>query len=165
MKYRLFWVMALSALVATTSYAKCEFLPDIQADVEVGFCVAVVLGSSEARVSSRDFGASGDKSYPAYKEGSSLSGTLLSVRVRKSHVVSGNPRSDPWPNEMRKWLRSWAPGQGRDLFVAKPPSEVCPGELYSNLRVVTGGACCDVLPYADECLLPSSLTRVGIVSR
>jgi hypothetical protein len=157
---RFFWVIALAALVSTSSNAKCVYRPDIQADVVVDSCAAVTFGPSNMRLS---FGVSEvdlGNSSPVYKAGSSFSGTFLSATVKKSHVVPHDPMSLP-----HDWLRLWTPGQMRALFVAKPPSEACPKFLFTTLTVMTAETCCDLLPFVDQCLVPSAVTRVVIISK
>jgi hypothetical protein len=141
-------LLALAAMISADCYAKCVFAPHIQSDVEVWSCVAATFGASNSNF--YDFSR-------LYERNASFSGTLLSVKVKKSHFVWDDPK-----DHRTNGFHPWAAGQVHTLFVDRPVDAVCPTSLPSTMTVLTMDDCCDVLPRKGLCLVPAA--RVVIVS-
>jgi hypothetical protein len=138
-------------LVSTDCSAKCaQYDPyvHIQADVQVWACIASTFAAVDTQF--YDWG-------PLYEHGGSLSGTVLSIEVQRSHVVRDRPE------DRGRSAHPWQPGVLLTVFVAESAGHVCPGSLPSKLTIITREECCDTLPKRGECLVP--LQKVVVVSR
>ena len=145
----------LAALsVAGSASAKCVYRPHIEAEVLVTSCQSVVFGASKASFAGFNLGGS-----PLYKEGSTLSGTFLSVTVQKSWFVWSD-----LPDHRTNGLHTWNKGKAHSLFIAEPAGSTCAVTLPITLKVITTDVCCDTLPRHDECLVPKSVIRVKLAS-
>jgi hypothetical protein len=144
--------VTIGLIIASNSFAKCVYRPHVAADVLVTSCESVVFGASSSI--STDFDPGGS---PLYKEGNTLSGTFMAVTVKKSWFV--------WtdlPDHRTNGFNTWAKGETRSLFIAAPWSSTCPKALPATLKVVTTDVCCDMFPLRDECLVPTSVSRVNL---
>ena len=85
------YILVVSNFVAADCIAKCSNYPwksHVESDVEVWSCVAITLGGSGSRFCDLA---------PMYQTGATLSGTLLSIEVKRSRVPEAgdlevNPR-------------------------------------------------------------------------
>lgn len=150
-RYAMFLV-ALS--VAGGASAKCVYRPHIEAEVLVTSCESVLFGASTSSFAGFNPGGS-----PLYKEGSTLSGTFLSVTVQKSRFVWSD-----LPDHRTNGFHTWGKGEVHSLFIAEPAGSTCALTLPTTLKVITTDVCCDMFPRHDECLVPESVIRVKLVS-
>jgi hypothetical protein len=155
MRRRFASILLLSVILADNVTAKCVFAPNIRANVLVQSCVAVTFAPSSLGI---EF-TKGDL-VPWYKKESSYSGTLISVKVKNAKFVWDNSEK-----HLANGFRVWAYEQTLTLFVAKSVDETCPAALGDLITVETDRYCCDKLPLADRCLVPSSLISVIELSK
>jgi hypothetical protein len=144
--------LILTNLAAAVGQAKCAGFPlrsHVEATVEVRSCVAVTLNRSDSQF--YDMG-------PMYQDLATLTGTLLGVEVKRSHLVREDPKIG-WGDEAHRWKA----GEGKALFIAMPAGETCPKSLPSELSVSFRERCCDVLPMKGACLVPGSIYVVELV--
>ena len=152
---RVLMCSALVAGVCGSTHANCPVPPAISAVVKVESCVGVTFEASESRWG---FGADPQ---PLYQKGARFAGTLISAIVQTSHIDSQHRHLGSY---LKLHVASWAPGSIKSLFVRVPASEACPKNLPSTITVtaVNIGGCCDVLPGADVCLIPTSVEWVEL---
>jgi hypothetical protein len=148
-------LIALSAFIAYSANAKCIFTDPLkQADVIVYTCEGVTFSSSNSQIS-----LFGEKSFPAYMEGASYSGTLITASVKKSWFI--------WEENEKhitKDLDVWPAEKSLLLFVDGDSNVVCPKQLSETIRIQTTRRCCDVLPARGRCLIPGAIEIVTVVS-
>ena len=145
-------VLVLVNVVAAECEAKCAGFPlrsHVEATVEVRSCVAVTFNRSDSKL--YDMG-------PMYQEGATLSGALLSVVVKRSHLVKEDLKIG-WGDEAHRWKS----GDASTVFVAAPVADVCPKSLPSDITVSFRERCCDVFPMSGNCLVPGSINVVELV--
>jgi hypothetical protein len=153
MRYLIIVGLALGNLGAEACDAKCAGFPlrsHVEATVEVSSCVAVTLGGSDSKI----YGIG--RMYP---EHGSLSGSLLGVEVKKSHLVRDDPNSGSGVD-----AHQWKRGEQKTVFVAAPIRNVCPKSLPSTMTVSFREQCCDVVPTNGNCLVPGSVYVVEVVN-
>lgn len=145
------FVSLMGLCLANFTEAKCVQHPEIRATVTVEACVGASFAASHSKI---QVGAG--EPWALYKEGDSISGTLITVSVQASHFVwtnSSERSTNGWQN--------WSKGQLRSLFVRAPSVEVCPKVLPATVAVQTEQICCDSSGW--ECLLPRTVALVNIV--
>jgi hypothetical protein len=122
--------------------------PQVRAQVTVGSCVAATFGSSHIQMAFPPKGL-----IPLYKLDASYSGVILVVEVKTSELATQS--NDP---DDVAYLREWAAGLRKELFVRGSIDEVCPPAVYGTITVTTddGWLCCDRLPWEGRCLIPST---------
>ena len=151
MRHQFFLSLVLSVALVNGSYGKCIFAPKLRASVTAQSCVAVTFGPSNLSIEfPKGLGR-------LYQEGSSYSGTLLSVTVNKSRYIW-----DAGEKRETNGFHVWAPKQSRTLFIAKSVDEVCPAKYNDTITVERDRYCCDVLPAREQCLVPGSIEIVSL---
>lgn len=150
LKQLMLCAVAVTTLVEETAAARCIAPPpQVRADVTVGSCVSVTFGSSHSQIPFPPKGL-----IPLYKAGARYSGVILVAQVKTSALAAQS--NDP---DDVAYLREWATGVTKELFVQGSIDEVCPPAVYRTLTVTTdpGWLCCDVLPWEGRCLVPSTM--------
>jgi hypothetical protein len=152
MCHRFFLVPFLSVILVSNGSAKCIFAPTLRANVSVHSCVAVTFQPSDLGIEI----VKGNTSR-LYQDGSSYSGTLLSVTVKSSRFVW-----DVGEKHETNGFHVWTPRESRTLFIAKSADVVCPAKYNDTITVETDRYCCDVLPLREKCLVPGSVDAVSL---
>jgi hypothetical protein len=148
------FVVLLSALLVNQADAKCVYHPEIRSSVTIDRCVAVTFGAADVKYT---FGSPQFDPWPLNKPGDTLSGTLLTVSIKKSHFT--------WSDAMGHYtngMHLWKKGESYNLFVRAPPSNVCPPVLPADHTVQSLHVCCDSGGW--ECLLPPTIPLVTLVT-
>ena len=151
LKQLMLCAVAVTTLAEETAEARCIAPPpQVRAEVTVRSCVSVTFGSSHIQI---EWPPPPERLVPLYKADASYSGVILVVQVKTSALAS--PENDP---DDVAYLREWAAGASKELFVRGSIDQVCPTTLYGTLTVTTdpGWFCCDVLPWEGRCLVPST---------
>ena len=149
--------VAVTTFVEGTAEARCIAPPpQVRADVTVGSCVSVTFGSSQIQM---EWPPPPKRLVPLYKAGASYSGVILVVHVKTSTLAS--KANDP---DDLTYLREWAAGDTKELFVRGSIDQICSTTLYGTLTVTTdpGRFCCDTLPWEGRCLVPSTTQIVTV---
>ena len=152
LKQLMLCAVAITTLVETTAEARCIAPPpQVRADVTVGSCVSVTFGSSHIQI---EWPPPPKRLVPLYTADASYSGVILVVHVKTSALAS--QENDP---DDAAYLREWAAGATKEVFVSGSIDQVCPTTLYGTLTVTTdpGWLCCDTLPWDGRCLVPSTM--------
>jgi hypothetical protein len=154
MKTRALFVVLLSAVLVEPAESKCAYHPEIGAEVTIYRCVAVTFSAADVRYT---FGPPGSQedAWPMNNSGDALSGTLLTVSVKRAHYV--------WKDSMGHYtggMPLWKKGESQTLFANAQPSGVCPQILPADVSVETLWVCCDSGGW--ECLLPPTMPLVRI---
>jgi hypothetical protein len=149
LKQLLTCTVAVTTFVAEVSEARCIAPPpQVRAQVTVRSCVAATFGSSRTQIQFPPKGL-----IPLYKAGARYSGVILVVEVRTSALAAQSKDPDD-----AAYLRDWAAGLTKELFVQGSIDAVCPPAVYGTITVTTdpGWLCCDTLPWDGRCLIPST---------
>jgi len=158
MTLRAIYVTILSAALVQSAQARCAYHPEILATVTVRGCVAVTFGATDSKWTwGPEHALNGVDTWPMYRAGDKLSGTLLTVIVKKSRFIWADGRT---PND----ARLWAKGESRNLFLQEDPTDVCPAVLPTDTTVQSQPVCCDTAPGGWECLLPRNIALVKVVA-
>ena len=139
-------------MVTAECDAKCAGFPlrsHVEATVAVRSCVAVTFNRSDSTI--YDMG-------PMYQAGATLSGALLGVVVKRSHLVKEDPKTG-WGDD----AYGWKAGDASTVFVAATVADVCHKSLPSDITVSFRELCCDTFPARGNCLVPGSIKVVEVI--
>ena len=95
---------------------------------------------------------------PMYQAGATLSGALLGVVVKRSHLVKEDPKTG-WGDDAYRWKA----GDASTVFVAATVADVCHKSLPSDITVSFRELCCDTFPARGNCLVPGSIKVVEVI--
>jgi len=150
-----FWTIILSITLVHGGYAKCIFEPKQRAKVIVQSCVAATFWPSDLIIDFPD-----NRSGRYYEQGTSYSGSLLSVSVAEDKFVW-----DAGDEHRTNGFHPWKRHDSLTLFVALPVNQACPAKFDEMITVDTDRYCCDVLPVRARCLVPNGIIPVNLVTK
>jgi hypothetical protein len=148
----------LGVALAQPASARCAYHPETLATVTVQSCVAVTFGATDSKWTwGPQYSLNGEDTWPMYRAGDNLSGTLLTVSVKKSRFIFTDGH---WRNGTHRWAK----GEIRNLFLKEDAAKVCPAVLPTDITVQTQLVCCDTFPGWSGCLLPRNIALVKILA-
>jgi hypothetical protein len=146
----------LSLLLVNAANAQCFNQPAMRATVTVEACVAATFGATDAMFTyGPKYTIAGTDTWPMYKAGDTLSGTLLTVSVKISRFI--------WPEHSSHWTNGahhWAKGEIHSLFVQNAPADTCPHVIPAEITVQTQPTCYDMY----HSLLPTTIPLTTVLA-
>ena len=146
----------LSILLITPANAQCSHQPAIRATVTVEGCVTASFGATDAMFTfGPKYAIAGTDTWPMYKAGDTISGTLLTVSVKTSRFI--------WPEHSSQWTNGahlWAKGESHSLFVQNAPADTCPHVIPAEVTVQTQPTCYDMY----HSLLPTTIPLATVLA-